>query len=366
MEARRPNAWLWPMLAILPVVALVVLLVASSASSGRAYYGMMGVGWGWGVAMMLIPLGVLVLLILVIVEAASPRQVPMAHVPPAPPPVPPASALEILNARYARGEISRDEYLRIRSDLGRGVREAGMSATDPHSDRLYARGEISREEWMQRRSSPTSLTPVPGPRPSGSSRTTWLVVAVFLVVAIVAATAFLASLGARNVPGTNPTYLPLKQLAPADLSALNASATHGLAFAGNNSLWFSPGPVTLVVDVSPPTHDMAFVVQGLLNPTIHVAPGTRVTIVAVNLDLDMYHTWTLATNGPPYGSMPMMGSGGMMGSGSMMGTTMLGPATSQGFWTQQVSFTASAGTYWYLCAVAGHASEGMYGRFVVQ
>ena len=117
MEARRSNAWLWPMLAILPVVALVVLLVAASASSGSAYYGMMGVGWGWGVAMMLIPLGVLVLLLLVIVGAASPRQVPMGYAPPAPPPVPSASALEILDARYARGEISRDEYLRIRSDL---------------------------------------------------------------------------------------------------------------------------------------------------------------------------------------------------------------------------------------------------------
>ena len=244
-----------------------------------------------------------------------------------------------------------------------------MSATDPESDRLYARGEISREGWMQRRStppaSPTSPTPVPAPRPSGPNRTAWLVVAVFLVVAIVASTAFLASLGAKNVPGTNPTYLPLKQLAPADLSALNASATHGLAFAGNNSLWFSLGPVTLVVDVSPPAHDLAFVVQGLMNPTIHVAPGTRVTVVAVNSDLDMYHTWTLSTNGPPYGSMPMMGSGGMMGSGPMMGTSMLGPASATGFWSQQFSFTASAGTYWYLCEVTGHASDGMYGGFVV-
>ena len=92
---------------------------------------------------------------------------------------------------------------------------------------------------------------------------------------------------------------------------------------------------------------------------------TRVTVVAVNSDLDMYHTWTLSTNGPPYGSMPMMGSGGMMGSGSMMGTSMLGPASATGFWSQQFSFTASAGTYWYLCEVTGHASDGMYGGFVV-
>ncbi|MFA5895967.1 MAG: SHOCT domain-containing protein [Thermoplasmata archaeon] len=29
----------------------------------------------------------------------------------------PAPAIDVLNARYARGEISRDEYLRLRADL---------------------------------------------------------------------------------------------------------------------------------------------------------------------------------------------------------------------------------------------------------
>ena len=31
---------------------------------------------------------------------------------------PPASALEILNARYARGDIERDAYLQARADIG--------------------------------------------------------------------------------------------------------------------------------------------------------------------------------------------------------------------------------------------------------
>lgn len=245
-----------------------------------------------------------------------------------------------------------------------------MSASDSDPDRPYARGEISREEWIRRRGSvppvpPPLSAPAPTSRLPASSRAAWLALAVILVVVLAVAAAFLLSSRSSNLPGTNPTYLPLKQLGSSDLAALNASATHGSAFAGNHSLWFPSGPVTLVVYASPPDHDMAFVIQGMVNPTIHMAPGTRVTVMAVNMDGDMYHTWTLSTQGPPYGSMPMMGSGGMMGSGSMMGTSMLSPSSAAGFWSQQMSFTASSGSYWYLCGVASHASQGMYGGFVV-
>ncbi|MFC3070440.1 SHOCT domain-containing protein [Phenylobacterium soli] len=37
----------------------------------------------------------------------------------------PPSALELLNARYARGEIGRDEYLRTRADIGAGSPQPG-------------------------------------------------------------------------------------------------------------------------------------------------------------------------------------------------------------------------------------------------
>lgn len=116
MEAERTNAWLWAVVAILLIV-VVAVLAATFAPYGGGYYGMMGAGWGWGVAMMLVPLVVLVLLILVLAGALTPHEVPARYVPVAPPPVPGPTALEVLNARYARGEISRDEYLRIRADL---------------------------------------------------------------------------------------------------------------------------------------------------------------------------------------------------------------------------------------------------------
>ncbi len=125
MEGSRSNPWLWVMLLILLVVGAVAVVAAVVTPYGTGY-GMMGVGyrmmgagwgWGWGIAMMLVSLAVLVLLVLLIVEALTPRHGTLGYFTPAPPPVPASSALEILNARYARGEISRDEYLRIRGDV---------------------------------------------------------------------------------------------------------------------------------------------------------------------------------------------------------------------------------------------------------
>ncbi len=122
MESNRSNPWLWAMPLILLVVGAVALAtVVTPYGTGYGMmgvgYGMMGPGWGWGIAMMLVPLAVLVLIVLLIVEALTPRHGTLGVITPAPPPMPASSALEILNARYARGEISRDEYLRIPGDI---------------------------------------------------------------------------------------------------------------------------------------------------------------------------------------------------------------------------------------------------------
>ena len=117
MEARRPNPWFWPVLAIFLVVVAMVLVGTLFMSSGGAYYGMMGGGGGWWLAIMLIPVALVVLLVLVLGGALSPHERSMAYLPTASYPGPASSALDILNARYARGEISQEEYLRIRSDL---------------------------------------------------------------------------------------------------------------------------------------------------------------------------------------------------------------------------------------------------------
>jgi putative membrane protein len=63
---------------------------------------------------------VVVLLVVLFRHHPAPYPYPAGRVPPPVPGVPPArsEALAILEARYARGEIQRDEYLQKKADLG--------------------------------------------------------------------------------------------------------------------------------------------------------------------------------------------------------------------------------------------------------
>lgn len=81
-------------------------------------------GWhhaGYPVLGWLVPLVMLAgfaVLLVWVVRRSGPPALPPA-VPPAAPPSPRAdTALETVRARYARGEIDRDEYLRLTADLG--------------------------------------------------------------------------------------------------------------------------------------------------------------------------------------------------------------------------------------------------------
>lgn len=233
-------------------------------------------------------------------------------------------------------------------------------------DESYARGEISREEWVRLRASDPTTAPSgldadeKGRRGSGRAGPRvprmWIALAGAGLAAILVIWALAAGLGGGP---WNTSYGAVDQVSSAQLGGWNSSATHAVVDASNNTLWFPSGPVRLVVYASPPDHDMAFVIQGLVNPTMHLASGSRVTVTVVNMDPDMYHNWALGSNGPPFGY------GSMMGSGMMMSTAMLEPASSSGYWCQTSSFTAESGQLWYLCTYPGHAASGMYGSFEV-
>ncbi len=108
---RRTDPVVWVLVGVVAaVLALVLLLGGWGTSAGM----MSGQGWGWAPLGMA---GIVILVLLLIVFAARHDEA----LPPPAYPYPPAAqaptALETLDARYARGEIPRDEYLRMREDL---------------------------------------------------------------------------------------------------------------------------------------------------------------------------------------------------------------------------------------------------------
>ncbi len=115
MANRRMSPLAWLGIALGVAIALMVIFGALGPSAYSGYYGMMGSGsWGWAALMMGIPA---VILIVVLLAALGGLREPTAYPGYVPPPENP---LEILERRYALGELTRDDYLRIRDDLTRG------------------------------------------------------------------------------------------------------------------------------------------------------------------------------------------------------------------------------------------------------
>jgi putative membrane protein len=76
------------------------------------HYGMMGGGWWWMWFVWVGGFVVLVLLIYLLVYASRGGG-PGVH----PPAAPPETPLDILKKRYARGEITREQYEQMKKDL---------------------------------------------------------------------------------------------------------------------------------------------------------------------------------------------------------------------------------------------------------
>jgi rusticyanin len=106
-----------------------------------------------------------------------------------------------------------------------------------------------------------------------------------------------------------------------------------------------------------------FRIAGMVNPTITVKPGARISIELVNADSNAAHGLVITADGSASLRMPMMTAAPAFSGSSLW---FLGNPTSAGMHTGTFTFTATkSGTYQYLCPVPGHARDGIVGAFVV-
>lgn len=101
---------LWVLVAFLAMWFVMGLMGAFWGASGWMWQGsgMMGLGWAW----MAVPILVMALMMWGMMS--------MHHGHASHPPHGGEDALALLDRRYAAGELSREEYLRMREDLRRG------------------------------------------------------------------------------------------------------------------------------------------------------------------------------------------------------------------------------------------------------
>jgi rusticyanin len=155
------------------------------------------------------------------------------------------------------------------------------------------------------------------------------------------------------------------------VSAAQAAALAGQAPAGAqvskaaNTINFATATVRLAIVASPSGGpDETFRVAGLVNPTIIVPAGARVTIELVNADSGTAHGLVVTASAASASWMPMMTARPAFTGSALW---FLGNPTSAGMHEGALAFTATTpGTYGYLCPVPGHAQKGMAGTLTVR
>ena len=105
-------------------------------------------------------------------------------------------------------------------------------------------------------------------------------------------------------------------------------------------------------------------IDGPDGPTVSVPAGATVTVDFTDGDPGHPHGFELTTAAPPYEHMAMM-AGRIAAPGAFI---MPVPPPDGNLWyAATISFRApSAGTYYIICPVPGHAQQGMWAKFVVR
>lgn len=163
-----------------------------------------------------------------------------------------------------------------------------------------------------------------------------------------------------NAPGPRVPQSAEKTLA----TAVPAGAT---VDRPGNAIAFSTDQVrfTMLADSDDSAGDnrMFFEIAGLRNPTITVPAGATVTVQFVNADDDQAHILAFSRTSAPIPFMAMMNAWPAFSGAE---SPVLGNPTAAGLHSATFTFVASEpGGYTYLCLIAGHAQQGMLGRFVV-
>ncbi|HLA94985.1 MAG TPA: hypothetical protein VK612_04635 [Pyrinomonadaceae bacterium] len=148
-----------------------------------------------------------------------------------------------------------------------------------------------------------------------------------------------------------------KTVRHSELAALEKDQIHGKKDAA--TLSFTEKDIRLVVITGPEDDMLSFRIQGVRNPTLAIPAGARLTILFVNVDVDMRHDIRFGHIVGDFTIVP--------GIEETAGTTKLAATSEdQTHQAEEIVVTANeSGQYKYYCTVRGHAKGGMWGHIAV-
>ena len=158
---------------------------------------------------------------------------------------------------------------------------------------------------------------------------------------------------------------PGPRVSPGQAAALGSQIPPGARIdRAARTITFTTSSVHLTAVASPAGGpDETFRIAGMVNPTVTVPAGAKVSIQVINADPDTAPGLVITTSSGRSSPMPMMTDRPAFPSSALW---FLGNPTAAGMHTGTLTFTAAdPGTYHYLCPVPGHAQKGMTGTFTI-
>lgn len=103
----------------------------------------------------------------------------------------------------------------------------------------------------------------------------------------------------------------------------------------------------------------SFEIHHVKGATLEIPANANVKITFINTNKGFGHSFEITKAAPPYAVIPQ--------AEPLQGGTTFSPVPAGGkFGYVNFTWKPAAGTYYYLCAIPGHAATGMYGKIVVK
>ncbi|MHB8115625.1 MAG: rusticyanin [Acidithiobacillus ferrivorans] len=103
----------------------------------------------------------------------------------------------------------------------------------------------------------------------------------------------------------------------------------------------------------------SFEIHDVKNPTLDIPAGAAVDVTFINTNKGFGHSFDITKKAPPFAVMPNIKP--------IVAGTGFSPVPKDGkFGYSEFTWHPTAGTYYYVCQIPGHAATGMFGKIIVK